>query len=117
MQVVGEDQAGNIPPQVFQRRVILLECRAEVGIGVGFLVNREQQVEAVQQEVAAAAGRVENLQFPWVFLRAMRDVDRELEQFFLRKIVSPLGSVLGRLFALRLGKSRLGDGPCIGTGP
>ena len=98
VQVVGEDQPGNIPPQVFQLRVILLECRAEVGVGVGFLVDRQQQVEAVQQEVAAAAGRVENLQFPWVFLRAVRDVDRELEQFFLRKIVSPLGSVLGRLF-------------------
>ena len=117
VQVVGEDQPRNIPPQVFQRRVVLLERRAEVGIGVGFLVNRQEQVEAVQQEVAAAAGRVENLQFPWVFLRAVRDVDRELEQFFLREIVPSLGSVLRAAVPLPSGKSRSGDGPCTGIGP
>ena len=58
----------NVPPQVFQRRVIFLESRAEFGIGVGFLVNRQEQVKAIEQEVTAAAGRVENLQVPWVFL-------------------------------------------------
>ena len=67
---------GHVPPQVFQRRIILLERWAEIGIGISFLVDRQEQVEAIQQEVAAAAGRVENLQLPWVFLRAMRDVDR-----------------------------------------
>src|ERR1035438_1647015 len=97
MQVMGEDQPGNIPSQVFQRRVLFVERRAEVGVGVGFLVNREQQVEAVQQKVAAAAGRVENFQVPWVLLRTVRDVDRELEQFFLGKIVQFSGSVLWRL--------------------
>ena len=32
VQVVGEDQARHIPPQGVQRRVILLQLRAEVGV-------------------------------------------------------------------------------------
>ena len=80
---MGEDQSGDIPLESIERREILLERRAEVRVGIRFLVDREQQVEAVQQEVAAAAGRVENLEFPRVFLRAVRNVDRELEQYFL----------------------------------
>ena len=76
MEIVGEDQAGNGLPQVVQRRVVLLQRRAQVGIVVGFLVDRQQQGEAVEQEVAAAAGRVEDLDFPRVFLRPVRDVDR-----------------------------------------
>lgn len=97
--VMGEDQARDIPPQVFQCRIVLLESRTEFSIGVRFLVNREQQVEAVQQEVAAARGWIENPKFPWVCLRAVRGVNRELEQFFLRKIVPPFGSILRQLLA------------------
>src|SRR5262249_44082074 len=85
--VVGENQPRDIPSQVFQLRVILLKCRAEFWIGVGFLIDSQQQVKAIQQEVSAAACWVENLQFPWVFLRSVQEMNRVLEQFFLRKIV------------------------------
>src|SRR5438445_9357215 len=79
--VMGKDQPGNIPPQFFQRRVflLLLECGAKFRVVVRFLVNRQEQVEAIQQEVAAPAGRVEYFEFPWVFLGALRNVGWELE--------------------------------------
>ena len=54
--------------QIVERRVVFLQRRAEVGIVVGFLVDREQKIETVEKEVAAAARRVEDLQFPRVFL-------------------------------------------------
>ena len=76
MEVLGKDQPGHIPQQGFQLGIVFLERWAEVWVSVSFLVNREQQIEAVEQEVPAAAGRVENPQFPWVLLRSVRDVDR-----------------------------------------
>src|SRR4051794_18793989 len=48
--------------------------------------------------MATSASRVENLQFPWVFLRAVRDVDRKFEHFILRKVVLNIGSARWRLF-------------------
>ena len=70
---------GNISLQIFQLRISLLECYAEVYVGIRFLVNRKQLVEAVQEEVPAAAGGVENPKFSWVFFRAVRNVDGEFE--------------------------------------
>ena len=72
MQIVSEDQSGYYSAQVIQLWVILLERGAEFGIGVGFFINREQQIETVEQKVAAATRWVENSQFPWVFLGAVR---------------------------------------------
>ena len=67
---------GSALPQVVLRRVVRLQLRPQVGIVVGFLVDDQQQGEAVEQEVAAAAGRVEDLDLSGVFLGPVRDQDR-----------------------------------------
>ena len=60
VKIVSEYQARHIFLQIVKRAVVLLQRRAEIRIVVGFLVDCEKQVEAVQQEVATTAGWVEN---------------------------------------------------------
>ena len=98
MQVTREDQAGDRLPERLGSWVVALERRPEIRVVVGFLVDDKKQGERIEQEVPAAARRVENLHLPWVFLRAVWDVDRQFEQFFLRRIISTFGGILGRLF-------------------
>ena len=68
VQVVPQDQAGQSPSQVVLRGVVRLQRRSQVGVVVGFLVDDQQQGEAVEQEVPAAARRVEDLDLSGVFL-------------------------------------------------
>jgi hypothetical protein len=66
--------------QRVEARVVLGERLARrfalraLRVGVGLLVDREQQVEGVEQEVPAAAGRVEHAQVARVLLRARREL-------------------------------------------
>ena len=49
----------------------------------GFVVDHLEEIEGVEAEVHGAAGGVEHPDFPWVFKRTMRDINRLLEQLFL----------------------------------
>jgi len=66
VEVVREHEGRCRPPKCVDVRVVLgqrLARRLALGtlrVGVGLLIDREQEVEGVQQEVPAAAGWVEN---------------------------------------------------------
>jgi chemotaxis signal transduction protein len=68
MQITTQDQAGNRLTKIVERWVILLERRSEVRVVVGFLVDRLEQVETVQQKVATTTGRIKDLEITRVFL-------------------------------------------------
>ncbi len=58
---VPKDESGQSPMQVFLRWILGPQCSPQIDVVVGFLVDDHQQTEAVEQEVPAAAGRVEDL--------------------------------------------------------
>ena len=91
---------GKCPPQVVLRRVVRLQRRPQVGVVVSFLVDDQQQGEAVEQEVPAAAGWVEDLDLSGVFLRPVRDRAGRSQQLFLGRSSSLRPSIARRRTSL-----------------
>src|SRR5581483_3999422 len=79
VEVVRQDETGGGLSKFVESWVVLGECSAScfapwaLGVGVRLLVDRQQEIEGVEEEVAAAARRVEYMEGAWILLCARRE--------------------------------------------
>ena len=110
VEVVAEDQSRDRRVDRFQRRVIVAErlpgglrFRAAI-IFPGFHIDGDQEIEAIKQEMARAAGGVQDPDIARVLPEAVGNENRLSQQFFLRQA---LMAFRGRRRSFALGEKDL----------
>ena len=70
MQIVLQDQVGHCPAEIPPRRVVAPQGQPQTTVIIRLVVDGQQQVEAVEQEMAAPRGRIQNPQLTRITFHA-----------------------------------------------